>query len=213
VLERILPAQVVVVESLTDRTDESLFPEEEAYIARAVAKRRREFTTVRSCARCALAALGYPPVPILPGTRRAPTWPAGVVGSLTHTDGYRAAAVARSSAMRALGIDAEQHAPLPEGVQDLVTTGPEPAALRMLAGEVPAVHWPRILFSAKEAVYKAWFPLTETWLGFEDAVITFDPGAGGFSAELLVPGPVGGFVGRFLVVDDLVLTAIALPPE
>jgi 4'-phosphopantetheinyl transferase EntD len=66
-------------------------------------------------------------------------------------------------------------------------------------------------------VYKAWFPLTERWLDFDEASIAVDPSAGTFSALLLVPGPIlegtrlTAFAGRWLVRDGLILTAIALP--
>jgi 4'-phosphopantetheinyl transferase EntD len=79
------------------------------------------------------------------------------------------------------------------------------------------VSWDRLLFSAKESVYKAWFPLAGRWLGFEEAVITIDPAAGVFTARLLVPGPVTGgrpltgFSGRWTAGHGLVLTAIAVP--
>jgi 4'-phosphopantetheinyl transferase EntD len=149
-----------------------LFPEEREHIAHAVAKRRVEFAAVRRCARKALQELGYPPVPILPGEQREPRWPEGVVGSMTHCAGYCAAAVARSGEVSALGIDAEVHAALPEGVLDLISLESERALLAELTDRVPgAVHWDRVLFSAKESVYKAWFPLTRRWLGFEQADI------------------------------------------
>jgi 4'-phosphopantetheinyl transferase EntD len=79
------------------------------------------------------------------------------------------------------------------------------------------LHWDRLLFSAKESVYKAWFPLTGRWLGFEDAHLTFDPDDGTFSARILIDGattdgpPLTGFTGRYLVRDGYVLTAIAVP--
>ena len=217
-IEEILPPDVVAVEALNDPVDAVLFPEEEAVIAAAVDKRRREFTTVRHCARLALAELGLPPVPILPGPDRAPRWPAGVVGSLTHCAGYRAAAVARSGDVVTIGIDAEPHAALPDGVLDLVSLPAERDRLAELGRAARTVHWDRLLFSAKESVYKAWFPLARRWLGFEDAEITIDPDTGGFRARLLVPGPVyhgrelTGFTGRWSVSGGLVLTAIALLP-
>ena len=51
------------------------------------------------------------------------------------------------------------------------------------------MSWDRLLFSTKESVYKAWFPLAERWLGFEDARVTIDRDRGSFAARLLVPGP------------------------
>jgi 4'-phosphopantetheinyl transferase EntD len=210
VIAEILPAGVAAVEAFDDPPGAVLFPQEEAVIARAVDKRRREFTTVRVCARAALAALGLPAVPILPEQRGAPRWPDGVVGSMTHCAGYRAAAVAHLRDLRTVGIDAEVHDALPDGVLDLVSIPSERTRLRQLAADEPGVCWDRVLFSAKEAVYKAWYPLTRAWLDFAEADLTLHR-CGGFTARLLVPGPVSGFDGRWLVRDGLVLTAIAVP--
>src|SRR6185369_16867773 len=118
---RILPPEVAAAEAYEDRLDDVLFPEEEAVVSQAVERRRREFVTGRACARRALAALGVPPAPLLPGPRREPLWPAGVVGSITHCEGYRACAVARDTAIASIGIDAEPNAPLPDGVLRLVS--------------------------------------------------------------------------------------------
>ncbi|HEV7360956.1 MAG TPA: 4'-phosphopantetheinyl transferase [Mycobacterium sp.] len=194
-------------------------PEEEPLIAKSVAKRRNEFITVRYCARIALGELGLPPVPILKGDKGEPCWPDGVVGSLTHCTGYRGAVVGRSAAVRSVGIDAEPHDTLPHGVLDAISLPEE-------RGEIPQVmsadlHWDRILFCAKEATYKAWFPLTKRWLGFEDAHITFEadgPGSatGGFVSRILIDGealtgpPLTALRGRWAVERGLVLTAIVL---
>jgi 4'-phosphopantetheinyl transferase EntD len=194
-----------------------LYPQEADAIARAVPKRRREYATVRLCARRALTRLGAPAGPPLAGRRGAPQWPAGVVGSMTHCDGYRAAAVAHSSAFAGLGIDAEPNGPLPEGVLEAVSLPGERVRLAELSAARPEVSWDRLLFSAKEAVFKTWYPLTLRELGFDEAEIRFDPVTGAFLAQLLVPGPrVGGrrldvFHGRWLCRKDLVVTAIALP--
>lgn len=215
-IEEILPPQVASAEAFDDRDAVALFPEEEAAVARAVDKRRREFTTARGCARRALAALGLPPVPIVPGERGAPGWPAGVVGSMTHCDGYRASAVAREEQVRTVGLDAEPNEPLPDGVLEVIATPPERAWIEQRDGDRSSVCWDRLLFSAKESIYKAWFPLTRRWLDFEEAVVTPDPDAGTFTALLRVPGPVvdgrtlTGFTGRWTVSRGLVATAIAV---
>ncbi|HEX2823210.1 MAG TPA: 4'-phosphopantetheinyl transferase superfamily protein [Streptosporangiaceae bacterium] len=217
-LADILPPGVAAVEAFGDMLDIVLFPEEEAVLVRAVDKRRREFTTARACARAALATLGLPPAPIVPGLRGAPQWPPGVVGSMTHCAGYRAAAVARDRDVLTLGLDAEPDDRLPEGVLNAIATADERARLCALAAAAPEPSWDRLLFSAKESVYKAWFPLTRRWLGFEEAAITINPSDGTFTARLLVPGPVldgrqlTGFTGRWLARHGLVLTAIAVLP-
>jgi 4'-phosphopantetheinyl transferase EntD len=192
-----------------------LLPAEEHLIAKSVESRRREVTYARSCARRALAELGRPPVAIPRGPKGEPGWPAGVVGSLTHTKGYYAAAVAEAAAVRSLGIDAEQHDVLPDGVLAHIAFGPEPD---MVAALGSGLHYDRILFSAKESVYKTWFPLTGRWLGFEDAELALDPD-GTFTARILIDGattdggpPLTALSGRYAVRDGFVLTAITLPP-
>lgn len=212
-IESILPAAVVAAEVYDDPPDAVLLPEEEPVVAKAVDKRRREFTTVRHCARQALAQLGRPPVAILPGDKGAPVWPDGIVGSMTHCAGYRAAVLALDTDLRSIGIDAEPHVPLPDGVLEAVSLPEERSHLDALGSDV---HWDKLLFAAKESVYKAWFPLARKWLGFSDARIEFDP-AGTFQATLLVPGPlvegveITGFDGRWTVANGLAVTAIAVP--
>ena len=216
-LELILPPGVAVAATREDILDEPLFAEEEQALGRAVKKRRREFATARACARAALHELGEPPAAIPAGPRGAPVWPTGIVGSITHCEGYRAGAVARATDVAALGVDAEPEAPLRAGLLGDIALPEERAQLAALALAEPGVCWDRLLFSAKESVYKSWFPLAGRWLGFEDATVSIDRAAGTFSVRLLVPGPalggeeLGGFSGRWLVRDQLVLTAIAVP--
>jgi 4'-phosphopantetheinyl transferase EntD len=179
VLEHILPPAVVAVETFQDEPHAVLFPEEEAVIARAVGKRRREFTSGRACARAALARLGVPPAPLLPGPRGAPRWPDGITGSITHCAGYRAAGVARTRDVAALGLDAEPDEALPDGVLPVIAREGERSRIARLEVTAPGVSWGRLLFSAKESVYKAWFPLTGRWLGFDQADIAIDAGRTG----------------------------------
>jgi 4'-phosphopantetheinyl transferase EntD len=215
VLERLLPAVVACAETREDLLETELFAVERTSLGRAVPKRRREFATGRACARRALGQLGAPVVGIAAGARGEPRWPSGVVGSITHCDGLRAAAVAWSSAVAGVGIDAEPDAPLPDGVLDEVAHGGE---LELVAGGPAAgVDVGRLLFSAKEAIYKAWYPLTERWLGFEDVELSLDLAAGTFCAALLVDGPVVGGAelrelrGRWTVEDGVIGTAVVVP--
>ncbi|MFE2730772.1 4'-phosphopantetheinyl transferase [Streptomyces sp. NPDC059349] len=185
----VLPAFVAVAGAFGEAAGAVLFPEERAYVAGAAATRRREFGEVRHCARRALGALGIRPLPLVPGADRAPRWPGGVVGSMTHCPGYRAAAVASRTRLLSLGIDAEPHAPLPAGVLDLVADPVERAALARLARTHPRVHWDTLLFSAKESVFKAWFPLMGSWLDFTDARLRFRPRDAAFDVRVRVPAP------------------------
>jgi 4'-phosphopantetheinyl transferase EntD len=218
VIEEILPPETAVADTREELLDVELFPEERAALGRAVEKRRREFTTARACAREALAQLGLPPSPIATGERGEPRWPAGVVGSITHCTGYRACALARTADLAGVGIDAEPNAALPEGVLGEIARAEERPLLAELARAEPAVHWDRLLFCAKESVYKVWFPLARCWLGFEDATLTIDPAGGTFHARLLTPWPDVGarfptlLEGRWLAREGLVLTALALSP-
>ncbi|ORX01116.1 4'-phosphopantetheinyl transferase PptT [Mycolicibacillus trivialis] len=218
-LSSVLPSVVglAAAERYDDPPELRALPEEEPLIARSVPKRRNEFITVRACARTALAELGVAPVPILKGDKGQPRWPDGVVGSLTHTAGYRGAVVARDGAVRSVGIDAEPHDVLPGGVLDAISLPAERDEIAALPAEL---HWDRILFCAKEATYKTWFPLTQRWLGFEDAHIVFEPddtgSTGSFTSTILIdPAALSGppltvLRGRWSVARGLVLTAITL---
>jgi 4'-phosphopantetheinyl transferase EntD len=216
-LSDVLPETVSAAELYTDPPDLAPLPEEEPLIAKSVAKRRNEFITVRFCARLALEGIGVPPVPILKGDKGEPCWPDGVVGSLTHTEGFRGAAVGRRGAVRSVGIDAEPHGVLPDGVLDAISLPAERSEISALPA---GLHWDRILFCAKEATYKAWYPVTKRWLGFEDAHIAFsldDSGTSGrFESRILIDPaalsgpPLTSLRGRWSVRDGLALTAIVL---
>jgi 4'-phosphopantetheinyl transferase EntD len=212
-LSDLLPPAVATCEVRTDGAlEETLFPEERSAVAGSAEHRQREFGTGRACARAALVSLGVPAGAIPRGPRGAPQWPVGVVGSITHCAGYRASAVARHPDFTVLGIDAEPDEPVPHRLLARITGEPERAHLAELTRRHPDVHWDRLLFSAKESVYKAWYPLTGEWLNFLAAQLRFDP-AGTFAARILVPEqtPEGRsiFYGRWLARDGLVITAIA----
>ncbi|MFE7767208.1 4'-phosphopantetheinyl transferase [Streptomyces sp. NPDC057438] len=218
-IDQLLPATVASAWAREDLPGTRLFPEEEAALGDAVDRRRREYTTVRACARRAFAQLGMEPAPVVPGHRGAPRWPDGLVGSMTHCAGYRAAALARVSDALAVGIDAEPHQALPEGVLDVVAR-PEERAWIAEHGRRAGVWWDRLLFGAKEAVFKVWYPLTGRELDFDEAVVEFRPrevapghASGLFAARLLVPGPrrLTTLSGRWLVRDGLSVAAIVLP--
>ncbi|MBM2619661.1 4'-phosphopantetheinyl transferase superfamily protein [Actinoplanes sp. LDG1-06] len=210
ILRAVLPPAVTWVETRDDRGADELFPEEAAVVAKAVAKRQAEFATVRWCARQALARLGVTSGPIVPGERGAPSWPAGVVGSMTHCLGYRAAAVARRGEVTSIGVDAEPAAPLPDGVLEAIARPAETEMLARLAAREPGIHWDRLLFSAKESVYKAWFPVAGTFLEFHEAELVVDPAAGTFTARLLQRGPFLELGGRWTQTDGVVATSVVV---
>jgi 4'-phosphopantetheinyl transferase EntD len=216
-LATIVPDAVEVQEWFGEAPGADLLPEEEPVVSGAAESRRRQFSTVRSCARVCLARLGEPAVPILPGRGGAPRWPATVRGSMTHCAGYAAAAVGPADRMSAIGIDAEPDRPLPDGVLALVATQTERS---VLAGAPPVPGGPsrdRLLFSAKEAVYKAWFPVVGEWLDPQEAEIVFHPRESSFTATLSRPGLVlagrrlDTLSGRWARDRGVLVTAVVLP--
>lgn len=216
-IEEILPRVVAAVDLFDDVPDAVLFPEEEALVAGAVDKRRREFATGRACARAALTALGIPNRPLLAEQGGGPAWPAGLVGSITHCEGYRAAAVAPDRDVITLGIDAEPNSRLPPGVLEMVADAREQSWVAQLAAADPTVCWDTLLFSAKEAVYKAWFPIAKSWLDFTDVTVTLERTERAFCARLVRPAAARldqrttSFNGRWMVRRGLVATAICVP--
>ncbi|MFF5480066.1 4'-phosphopantetheinyl transferase [Streptomyces sp. NPDC012935] len=203
-------------ELFVDLPAAGLYAVEAAALGAVSDGRRMEFASVRHCARRAMAGLGLPAAPVVPSLDGAPQWPAGVVGSMTHCSGYRAAALARSSDLHSIGIDAEPHGPLPGGVLAKVALPSERAMLHELSARDPRIHWDRVLFTAKESTFKAWFPLARSPLGFNDAEITLHPERGTFEARLRVPGPlvagreIDRFHGRWTVGDGLAISAITV---
>lgn len=217
-MAELLPPEAVSAEAWSDNPSASalLYPEERAQLGPAVESRLQEFATTRSLARQALGRLGLPGMPILRGSSREPLWPSGIVGSITHCTGYRAAAVAWSASLGTLGIDAERDEALPPEVIESVLV-PEEIAWIKSAPERRC--WDRVLFSAKESVYKAWFPLTHRWLDFTQVAVSIDAAEGTFRVHPLISLPEEAVLilkqlsGRFLLGGGIVLTAAFLRQE
>jgi len=213
VIEILLPPTVQIRESFCDQPV-SLFPVERARIFRAVRLRQAEFATARGCARRALASLGIPATPIVSGAVGEPIWPTGIVGSITHCEGYRAAAVARDRDLAGLGIDAEPSGLLPEGVLHSIASPLERDRLKSLAGVTGSAG--KLLFSAKEAIYKAWYPLTNRFLDFHEVDVAISP-RGTFEATVAPDPPFvssncpTAFTGHWLDTCELILTAVSVP--
>lgn len=214
----LFPPCVAVVEATAALWEEPLAPEEEHCVRRAVAKRVREFRAGRACARHAIRALGLEPPAIPVGPDRAPVWPAGVVGSITHSADFAAAVVARRDDVAGVGIDAERRdAVRPELLARICT----PAELRWLEevpgdGELDADASRALVFSAKECLYKALHPaLAGAALGFHDARLLHPPREGRFAIEITredrVPGVPTRLDGRFCTTGRHVVTGLTLP--
>ena len=153
---------------------------------RAGPVRRDEFLAGRTCARRALAELGEGDVPIGIGASRQPLWPAGIVGSITHTRLVAAAAAARGSDAWGLGLDAELlDAMLDPGHRRLLFTPDELMRLPRDEALEPAAGL--VLFSAKESVYKCVFPRTGWRLTFHDVDVQLDLQQHRFAARVTAP--------------------------
>lgn len=135
--------------------------------------RARRFHRGRTCALRALTELGSAATVVGRGPRREPQWPVGFVGSITHVAELSAAAAGSTTHLRTIGIDAEPNDPLPAGVAELVVT--DESELESCRSASPLVHWPTVLFSTKESIYKAWYPTFETWLDFSDVTVELSP--------------------------------------
>lgn len=212
-LARLFPLEVVTVAAPAAGPQAPLHPEEEACLRGACAARRREFALGRGCAREALARLGIAGVPVPAEPDRCPRWPEGIVGSISHCDALCAVAVARRGSIAGLGLDVERDGRVSDALARRIGSPAELAQLEALrARGVDARTW---LFSAKESVYKCYYPLARRWLGFRDVEVVLDAEAGEFEARLVredAPSAAGAraFRGRLAHEGGLVLTAVTL---
>jgi 4'-phosphopantetheinyl transferase EntD len=153
----------------------ALLPEEARSLGPVSDAGRRESARGGAGARLAMRNLGLGPLPLLRGSERQPLWPATLCGSITHCDGYCAAVVARTRDMRTIGIDAEPIRAFGDVVLDRIALAGERA---WMSGADARAPWAVVLFSAKESVFKAWFPVFETALDFPTCASTLIPLAG-----------------------------------
>ena len=169
-IESLCPAGVAAAELRTPGNPALLHPEEAQSIAHAIAKRAREFAAGRHCAHLALERLGVPPAPLRAAPDRRPLWPSGVVGSITHTQGFCAAAAARTERLIALGIDTELAGAVSAELRPSICTPGELAWLDTLPltqqGSAAT-----LIFCAKEAFYKCQYPDTFEWVSFKDVEV------------------------------------------
>lgn len=210
----LLDPRIVIVEHAIGDGPAAAFPEEDVAVAHAVAKRRREFLAGRNSAHEALSKLGAPRAPLLPGPDRMPLWPAGYVGSITHTDSHCAVAVGRADdGISAIGIDLEPAEALPPGILETICRAEEIAWLQSAARNEQDLL-ARAIFSAKECTFKCQFPVTREMLEFEDLSIAIDIRAETFRATF--ERDAGEFPrghtarGRIRTANGLLASAMAL---
>jgi len=213
-LRQLFDCRVEVAQGVPTADPDGLYPEELALVAAAVPKRRAEFGTGRACARRALAGLGVTACPILHDRDRAPIWPAGVVGSITHTEGYCAVVVARIEDARSVGLDAERDVPVELALEPRICT---PAERRWLDAQPPEERGrlATLLLSAKEAFYKCQHAITKAALEFVDAELVVQLDTGRFEVGRILRSGVDwsavhGARGRFRREGGLIVTGVTL---
>lgn len=159
---------------------ESLFASERAAVAKAVDKRRREFATGRYLARQALSAMALPAVALVQRPDRAPQWPQGVIGSISHSDAQAWVVASRSGPLLGLGADIERLGRLHSDLHDKLFTAAERAQIGSTGAQLATA-----LFCAKEAVYKATQPLAGAFIGFQEVEVQLQADAGQFQMRYL----------------------------
>jgi 4'-phosphopantetheinyl transferase EntD len=177
-----------------------LWMDEVAAMNRAIPKRRTEFAAGRSAARTAMAEAGVSPTAILQGPDRAPLWPTGLTGSIAHCEDCCIAAVAHKDHYKSLGVDVEPATPLASDLTGIICT---PAERDWLAGQPNPGLAAKMIFSAKEAVYKAQYPLTGTIIGFDAVTLKMNNGSFTIASTLTLPN----MKGAILIQEGLILSA------
>ena len=162
-----------------------LLPDEAVYLGRAVPKRVGEFAAGRLCARRALAEFGIIGFPLRVAADRQAVWPHSMVGSITHTEGFCAAVVAKRAHIAALGLDTELVGRVNLEIWPRICGPGEIAWIESLPAVAQAAA-AALIFSAKEAFYKCQYPLTRRILDFHDVWVeaaSWGPSEGTFVVE------------------------------
>jgi 4'-phosphopantetheinyl transferase EntD len=169
-VESIFPPGVAAAELRAPGDPLLLDPEEALIVARAVPKRVGEFAAGRLCARSALARFGIASFAVRAARDRQPLWPAGLLGSITHTRGFCAAVIGEDARFVGLGLDTEQADAVGPELWPSICVAEELAWIASLpAGE--RTRAATLVFAAKEAFYKCQYPSTSEWLSFSDVRI------------------------------------------
>lgn len=201
----LFPRAVRFCVSLTPPARPLLEPAEQKLAAAMAPGRLLQFAHGRSCARRALAGLGVEPCAIGVGAQREPVWPDGITGSISHCEHRAAAAVGRADHLLGIGVDLEESGPLPTDILDLICTPYEAARLARLP-----VNYGRLLFSAKESVFKCIWPVVRRFVDFAEISVSLPASGQQFkacSSDLALGSLLAELNGRFTEVDGAWLTS------
>ncbi len=175
--------------------------------------RAREFGAGRDAARAAMVQLGHVPRPVLQGPNRAPIWPVGLTGSITHNETTCLAVVTDAPEIAALGIDLEAASALDPSLWPEVCTMPEMNWLAKL-GPSQRGNFAKLIFCAKEAVYKAQYQISRTLMDFQAVDLEFDLQASAFTARFTrdLPGfaPDARLRGRFSILSSTFVAGVEI---
>lgn len=209
----LFPAGVAAAELDETPNPILLYQQEIACVSHCAQKRILDFTAGRLCARLALEELGVSGFPLLSTREGPPLWPSGIIGSITHTDGYSAAVASRSGECVGLGLDAERFAAVSEELWPLICTQAELARLERLPVERRRAE-AGLVFAAKEAFFKCQFPLAREWIEFEEVEVQVaEPDEFGIRPLRVLHALTQtgyAFRGRFCFTDTLVIAAATL---
>jgi 4'-phosphopantetheinyl transferase EntD len=205
----LFPPRIHTLFSTEEPDLELLYPEEKDRIANAVEKRRREYAMGRLCARRALAHFGVTGFPLVAGSDRAPIWPEHLVGSVSHCTDLCAVAVALKKRFAGIGLDVEFAKPLERGLFRLVLTDREMSALSRYADREARLR-AKVIFSAKESVFKCLYPLIRRFIDFRECNVALLEG-GVFTASVRPEVPeVEPLRGRFFVEGVHIITGTTI---
>lgn len=148
-------------------------------------KRVNEFMLERCAANAALKRFFPSPPPVLKGENWEPLWPENITGSISHKEEIAIAVVCKKSQYRGLGIDIEERKQkIDFDISRFICTEEEIQEIYRLHERKKDVVF-KLIFSIKEAIFKAFFHATGKLLGFEDIEITFEHGFHNPSAVLI----------------------------
>lgn len=215
----LLPGEKLLAGLLAPRVDgltapiqwdcDALLPPEKALVARAVGSRQREFSTGRVLARRLLEQRGVRDFPLLRDADRVPIWPCGIVGCISHTGDLAVTVVASSAEYLGIGIDVERDEPVERGIERIVCRKPEQAWIAEASGSERGRRC-KIVFSIKEAVYKAFFPSIRTFWSFQDVGVEIDLARNGFEARLPPSAGLERIEGRLARRSGWVLASVCI---
>ena len=216
------PRVVVLTAELDDAAIAELTSGEAEAVARAVPKRKRELATGRALARLALERHGLPRGEIPIGPDRAPVWPASIAGSISHSDTRAIVALGLKDEIGSVGIDLESGPSLARELWASVLVPEEIAALEREDDEPTRLRHALVLFAAKEALYKAQYPVSRTFMDFHALRVELEPESasnGGLvcTFRIAVPPFSEGTIARGRYRLDAfssggILCAVGIPP-